>query len=136
MTPPVSMRELPTPAPHSADAARRANGAVGLHAGGPRMPRTTTGRPTRGFTLIELLVVIAVISILSSLLMPSVLRAMRMATTANCKSNVRQIGHGFQMYRQSYALRTFPWGQARWPGDTAYGDPGGDRTGCLSGGIH
>jgi prepilin-type N-terminal cleavage/methylation domain-containing protein/prepilin-type processing-associated H-X9-DG protein len=86
------------------------------------MTRLASRPPWHGFTLIELLVVIAVISILSTLLMPSVLRAMRMATTANCKSNIRQIGHGFQMYRPNYDLRTFPWGQARWPGDTAYGD--------------
>jgi len=93
------------------------------------MTRPATSHPRHGFTLIELLVVIAVISILSTLLMPSVLRAMRMAATANCKSNIRQISHGFQMYRSNYDLYTFPWGQARWPGDTAYGDYGGPRYG-------
>ncbi|MFC1805982.1 type II secretion system protein, partial [Planctomycetota bacterium] len=52
----------------------------------------------RAFTLIELLVVIAVIGILASLLMPAVIRAMKSADTAACKSNLKQIAAGFMMY--------------------------------------
>ncbi|MFC1805980.1 type II secretion system protein [Planctomycetota bacterium] len=55
-------------------------------------------RHPRAFTLIELLVVIAVIGILAALLMPAILRALRSASTVNCKSNLKQIGGGLMIY--------------------------------------
>jgi len=48
-------------------------------------------RPLHGFTLIELLVVIAIISLLVSILLPSLNRAKEMARGAVCMSNLKNI---------------------------------------------
>ena len=73
------------------------------------MPTRTTNRTTttiaacsrgvrRAFTLIELLVVIAIIALLVSLLLPSLGSARDTARDVICKSNLKQIGLGIQMY--------------------------------------
>lgn len=57
---------------------------------------------------IELLVVISIISVLVALLMPALRYAKDQAQTAQCMSNLRQIGLAFEMYGQE--RNHYPWG--------------------------
>ena len=52
------------------------------------------------FTVIELLVVVAIIAILASLLLPSLTRAKEITLSVKCKSNLKQMALGLQMYVQ------------------------------------
>lgn len=52
----------------------------------------------RGFTLIELLVVVAIITVLLSLLMPSLNNARRQSKQVACLSNLRQLGVALRIY--------------------------------------
>lgn len=54
----------------------------------------------RGFTLIELLVVIAIISILATILLPSLNKAKMLAKNAACKSNLHSLSLALVMYEQ------------------------------------
>jgi len=55
-------------------------------------------RQRGGFTLVELLTVIAIISLLLSILAPSLRRARKMLLNTTCQSNLRQIAIGFTSY--------------------------------------
>lgn len=52
----------------------------------------------KGFTLVELLVVIGIISLLISILLPSLSNARQSAVALQCMSNMRQMGQAFAFY--------------------------------------
>ena len=59
---------------------------------------TFENRQSRAFTLIELLVVIAIISLLVSILLPSLNRAKELARRVICAANERAIGQAIFLY--------------------------------------
>lgn len=61
----------------------------------------------KAFTLIELLVVMAIISILASMLLPSLAGAKGRAHETVCLNNLRQIGIGIKLYQGDFESR-FP----------------------------
>ncbi len=77
-----------------------------------------TARPwrSRGFTLIELLVVISIISLLISILMPSLSRARAQAKTVHCLARLKEFGTAIAAYEGSNHDALPP---ARWLPDTS-----------------
>ena len=65
-----------------------------------------------GFTLIELLVVIAIISLLVSILLPSLERAKEMARSAVCMNRLRGLGFAMNFYAEDNAEHYPPSNQS------------------------
>lgn len=70
--------------------------------------RSIPGHARIGFTLIELLVVIAIISLLVSILLPSLNKAKDLARQVACSSNLKSIGLAMNMYMSEHGI--FPVG--------------------------
>lgn len=72
-------------------------------------------RTSRGaFTLIELLVVIAIISLLVSILLPSLQQARHLAKGVVCQTNLRSIGTSIMFYANDYDGYAPPAGRDYW----------------------
>ncbi len=81
-----------------------------------RLASLTAGnRHSGGFTLIELLVVIAIISLLASILLPSLNRAKELTTRVTCGSSLKQIGIGMNMYAGDNSTKYPHMWVAHWP---------------------
>ena len=65
-----------------------------------RSRQTATGCHGRGFTLIELLVVIAIISLLVSILLPSLQKAKELAKLVTCLSQMKSTGSTMCVYSE------------------------------------
>jgi len=65
-----------------------------------------------GFTLVELLVVIAIVTLLISILTPSLERAGELTRAGHCAANLHQIHTGFQQYIAQFDGR-YPYGVPR-----------------------
>ena len=76
------------------------------------------GDASEGFTLVELLVVIGIIALLIAILMPALMAVRKSAMTAQCGSNLRQIGMAVRLYLDG-SRGTFPWhpNGGRWTDD-------------------
>ena len=78
-----------------------------------RMPNNTA----KGFTLVELLVVIAIISVLLTILVPSLQYAKGQARHVVCLTNLRSLALGFSMYVTENDDKLFSASWTRWTPD-------------------
>ncbi|MCD4826085.1 MAG: type II secretion system GspH family protein [Phycisphaerae bacterium] len=86
---------------------------------------------SRGFTLIELLVVIAIISLLVSILLPSLNRAKNLTRRVTCASNLKHIGLSWRIYWNEHKNHI----PARVTSDVSWFAWGGFDTGSLCSGA-
>ena len=63
-------------------------------------------RGWRGFTLVELLIVLAVVSLLMTVIVPSLTRAAAIARRTHCQANLKHLGEAFLAHRSAMALGT------------------------------
>ncbi len=73
----------------------------------------------KGFTLVELLVVVAIIALLMAILMPALRKAREQGKDALCKSNMRQIGMGAELYAEDWESQ-IPRGKGGGTGEAWY----------------
>lgn len=86
-----------------------------------------------GFTLIELLVVIAIISLLVSILLPSLQNAKLLAMDASCQSNLHNLHVGVMLYAGEND-GVMPPHHTNWTEETEkHGNPGRFHHGCFYG---
>ena len=75
------------------------------------MPHTPKDKKTtckqNGFTLIEILVVVAIIALLVAILLPSLRQARSQAKRLVCKSNLRQLAIGWDLYLSDHDGKFF-----------------------------
>ncbi|MBN1943749.1 MAG: prepilin-type N-terminal cleavage/methylation domain-containing protein [Phycisphaerae bacterium] len=81
---------------------RQVNPTIRQGLGGAGLPRCHRYAPPgrgKGFTLIELLVVIAILSLLVSILLPSLQKAKLLARQVLCLTRLKAIGSAYYLYR-------------------------------------
>lgn len=61
-------------------------------------------RSHAGFTLIELLTVIAITGALVALLLPAIQQVREQARTTQCRNNLRNLGHAFQLFHDTHEI--------------------------------
>ncbi len=74
------------------------------------MPMHPGNPEAEGFTLIELLVVVAIISLLLTILVPSLNEAKELARAVQCKSDLHNVGLGIIFYDEDYSHTLPPGG--------------------------
>jgi len=65
---------------------------------GPSLTHSRAGDPAAGFTLLELLIVVAIISLLATIVLPSLFRAKDLAVRLSCQSNLHHMASVVGMY--------------------------------------
>lgn len=78
----------------------------------------------KNFSLVELLIVVTILIILTSLLLPSLTKAIEMGNIVSCQSNIRQIHLGYSFYESDFSSYPPTHTQGFGPGPNAYAQHG------------